>query len=174
MANTGRRREQRAASKTAEPEERLREYLRSRKLRMTPERRWVLQGVLPRQGHFDADELLAFLHRRNMPVSRATLYRTLEHLTASGLVKMHRFGRGHALFEPNYGRHHHDHMVCDHCGKVIEFVNAQIEELQDQVCDEHGFMATNHVMQIFGSCSGCRDGTEGQGAESSRRRSTTS
>jgi Fur family ferric uptake transcriptional regulator len=173
MTNTVRRREQRAASKTAEPEERLREYLRSRKLRMTPERRWVLQGVLSREGHFDADELLAFLHRRSMPVSRATLYRTLEHLTASGLVKMHRFGRGHALFEPNYGRNHHDHMVCDHCGDVIEFVNDQIEELQNQVCREHGFTATNHVMQIFGLCAGCREKVEGQGMEPPRRPATT-
>lgn len=164
-----RRREQRGTPRNAGPEERLREYLRSRKLRMTPERRWVLQGVLSREGHFDAEELLAFLHRRSMPVSRATLYRTLEHLTASGLVKMHRFGRGHALFEPNYGRNHHDHMVCDHCGTVIEFVNDQIEDLQDQVCHEHDFMPTNHVMQIFGLCAACRDKEEGQGTEFRRR-----
>ena len=141
---------------------------------MTPERRWVLQGVLSREGHFDAEELLAFLHRRNMPVSRATLYRTLEHLTASGLVKMNRFGRGHALFEHNYGRHHHDHMVCDHCGTVIEFVNDQIERLQDQVCREHGFAPTNHVMQIFGSCSRCHAKDEGRRTEPSRRHSAPS
>jgi Fur family transcriptional regulator, ferric uptake regulator len=164
-ATTLRKREQRAAAKSAEPEERLREYLRTRNLRMTPERRWVLQGVLSREGHFDAEELLAFLHRRQMPVSRATLYRTLEHLTASGLVKMHRFGRGHALYEHIYGRQHHDHMVCDRCGKVIEFVNDQIERLQDQVCRDHDFVANNHVMQIFGVCASCQKRDEGQGAE---------
>jgi Fur family ferric uptake transcriptional regulator len=131
---------------------------------MTPERRWVLQGVLSREGHFDADELLAFLHRRHMPVSRATLYRTLDHLTVAGLVKKHRFGQGHALFEHIYGRQHHDHMVCDRCGTVIEFVNDDIEALQDQVCRTHGFEPTNHVMQIFGVCSRCHTDGEG-GAE---------
>jgi Fur family ferric uptake transcriptional regulator len=171
---TARRREARVAAKTAEPEERLREYLRSRRLRMTPERRWVLQGVLSREGHFDADELLAFLHRRHMPVSRATLYRTLEHLTASGLVKMHRFGRGHALFEHIYGRQHHDHMVCDRCGKVIEFVNEEIERLQDEVCHAHGFAATNHVMQIFGICSGCQKQDERPGGAPPGQRSAPS
>jgi len=139
------------------PEDRLRDYLRTRNLRMTPERRWVLQGVLSREGHFDAEELLAFLHRRHMPVSRATLYRTLEHLTVAGLVKRHRFGAGHALFEHVYGRHHHDHMVCDRCERVIEFVNEDIERLQDEVCASHDFVSTNHVMQIFGICSQCQN-----------------
>jgi len=146
----------RTSAKALGPENRLREYLRSKKLRMTAERRWVLQGVLSREGHFDAEELLSFLHRRHMPVSRATLYRTLDHLTVAGLVKKHRFGQGHALFEPNYGRQHHDHLVCDRCGSVIEFVNQDIERLQDEVCTQHGFEPTNHVMQIFGICARCR------------------
>ena len=146
----------RANARAREPEERLREYLRSKSLRMTPERRWVLQGVLSREGHFDAEELLTFLHRRHMPVSRATLYRTLDHLTVAGLVKKHRFGQGHALFEHIYGRQHHDHMVCDRCGNVFEFVNDDIERMQDEVCAAHGFLATNHVMQIFGICAACR------------------
>jgi Fur family ferric uptake transcriptional regulator len=155
-------------AKGPEPEERLREYLRGRNLRMTPERRWVLQGVLSREGHFDAEELLAFLHRRHMPVSRATLYRTLDHLAASGLVKRHRFGQGHALFEHIYGRQHHDHLVCDRCNAVIEFTNDEIERLQDEVCEQHGFKVTNHVMQIFGICRTCRD-REAAGTELPRR-----
>jgi Fur family ferric uptake transcriptional regulator len=159
-------------TKIAEPEERLREYLRLRNLRMTPERRWVLQGVLSREGHFDAEELLAFLHRRHMPVSRATLYRTLDHLTASGLVKKHQFGKGHALFEHIYGRQHHDHLVCDRCSAVIEFVNDEIERLQDEVCLAHGFNPTNHVMQIFGICVACQKrGDEPLGGGTARRRS---
>src|SRR5881409_1183183 len=79
------------------PEERLLDYLRARRLRMTPERRWVLEEVLAREGHFDTEDLLRFLHRRHRPVSRATLYRTLDHLALAGLVKRHRFGPGHAL-----------------------------------------------------------------------------
>jgi Fur family ferric uptake transcriptional regulator len=155
--STVRQKRERVVAMGPEPEERLREYLRTRNLRMTPERRWVLQGVLSREGHFDAEELLNFLHRRHMPVSRATLYRTLDHLAASGLVKKHRFGQGHALFEHIYGRQHHDHMVCDRCGAVLEFVNDEIERLQDEVCEKHGFLPTNHVMQIFGVCRKCQE-----------------
>ena len=92
-------------------------YLRGRNLRLTSERRTVLDIVLSREGHFDADSLLQFVrHRRESKrVSRATLYRTLEHLQAAGLVKMHRFGSGQALFEHVYNRRHHDHMVCRSC-----------------------------------------------------------
>jgi len=134
------------------PMERFEEYLRSRKLRMTPERRAVLDTILDREGHFDAEELLQFTRRRNKRVSRATLYRTLEHLRLAGLVKMHRFGSGHALFEHVYGRKHHDHMVCNTCGTVIEFTNEEIDRLQGQVCREHEFRSSSQVMQIFGVC----------------------
>jgi Fur family transcriptional regulator, ferric uptake regulator len=139
------------------PIARFREYLRGQNLRMTPERRTVLEVILSREGHFDAEELLRFLRRKNQAVSRATLYRTLDHLLGAGLVKMHRFGRGHALYEHIYGRHHHDHMVCDRCRRVIEFMNEEIERLQDEVCEAYGFRATNHVMQIFGICDACRE-----------------
>ena len=139
------------------PQARFEQYLRSRNLRMTPERRSVLEVILSREGHFDAEELLVFLRRRNKQVSRATLYRTLDHLRGAGLVKKHRFGRGHALFEHVYGKSHHDHMVCDRCGEVIEFVNDEIEQLQEEVCRRHGFRSTTHIMQIFGVCGPCQD-----------------
>jgi len=138
------------------PLSRFRSYLRRRNLRMTPERRSVLEVILSREGHFDAEELLTFLKRRNRRVSRATLYRTLDHLREAGLVRMHRFGPGQALFEHNYGRQHHDHMVCNRCQRVIEFVNEDIERLQEEMCTLHGFHSTSHVMQIFGICRDCR------------------
>jgi Fur family ferric uptake transcriptional regulator len=144
------------------PLSRFREYLRGRNLRLTPERRTVLEVILSHEGHFDADELLRFLRRRNRRVSRATLYRTLDHLRGAGLVKMHRFGRANALYEHVYGRRHHDHMVCDRCQQVIEFVNDEIEALQDEVCRFYRFRPTNHVMQIFGICDACQEKERGE------------
>jgi len=143
---------------------RFESYLREHNLRLTQERRSVLEVVLSREGHFDAERLLQFVRQRRegKRVSRATLYRTLEHLRAAGLVKMHRFGTGHAIFEHVYHRGHHDHMVCDTCGRVVEFVNEEIERLQDEVCEAHGFRPTSHVMQIFGICTECAT-REGEG-----------
>jgi Fur family ferric uptake transcriptional regulator len=135
----------------------FREYLKVRNLRLTPERRSVLETILKREGHFDAEELLRFLRRRNKRVSRATLYRTLDHLRGAGLVWMHRFGGAQARYERVYGRTHHDHMVCTRCHRVLEFVNEEIEHLQEEVCRTHGFVSTSHVMQIFGVCEICRE-----------------
>jgi len=137
------------------PRERFEQYLRRRNLRITAERLTVLQTIVSREGHFDAEELLTFLRRRRRPVSRATLYRTLEHLSAAGLVKKHSFGRGQATYEFVYGRHHHDHLVCERCGRVIEFSNEEIEALQEEVCAAHDFQSTHHVMEIFGICREC-------------------
>jgi len=135
---------------------RFEEYLRRQGLRVTPERRAVLEVILSREGHFDADELLQFLRRRRRPVSRATLYRTLDHLVLAGLVKKHSFGGGTAQYEHIYNRKHHDHMVCESCGTVIEFMNEEIERLQEEMCRKHDFSPTNHVMEIFGVCAACR------------------
>ena len=142
------------------PVDRFRDYLKGRNLRLTPERRVVLETMLRREGHFDAEELLQFVRRRNKAVSRATLYRTLEHLRGAGLVWMHRFGGGHAQYEHVYGRRHHDHMICDRCHRVIEFENDEIETLQEEMCRQHDFTSTRHVMQIFGICSECRQKEE--------------
>lgn len=138
------------------PEERLRDHLKARNLRVTPERLTVLQSVMNQQGHFDAEELLETLRRSNRPVSRATLYRTLDHLAEAGLVKRHHFREGHASFESAFERAHHDHMVCERCGTVLEFVSEEIEALQEQVCAEHGFRPLGHVHQIFGICRACQ------------------
>jgi len=144
------------------PFQRFEEYLRAHNLRMTPERRAVLEVILSREGHFDAEELLQFLRRRRKPVSRATLYRTLDHLTLAGLVNKHSFGGGHARYEHIYDRKHHDHMVCERCGKVIEFINDDIERLQDAMCREYGFIPTNHTMEIYGICAECRTDKDGE------------
>ena len=148
------------------PLSRFETYLREHHLRLTPERESVLDVVLSREGHFDADSLLQFVRQRRegKRVSRATLYRTLEHLRAAGLVKMHRFGPGQALYEHVYNRRHHDHMVCDSCDRVVEFVSDEIERLQEDVCREQGFRASNHVMQIFGVCAECA-AAEGEEAQ---------
>jgi len=141
---------------TPDPIARFSEYLRAHNLRLTPERRAVFEVILTLEGHFDAEALLEFLRKRKKRVSRATLYRTLDHLREAGLVKVHRFGHGHSLYEHSVGRKHHDHMVCNRCGRVIEFVNDDIERLQEEMCRLHAFRSTSHVMEIFGVCAPCQ------------------
>ena len=125
-------------------------------LKLSAARRCVAAGVLEGRRHFTAESLYAFLRKKKCPVSRASVYRTLALMERGGLVRRVLYGEGEATYEQQEGREHHDHLVCLACGKVTEFVNPRIEELQDQVCSEHGFVALRHNMQISGTCRRCR------------------
>ena len=135
--------------------ERFARYLSRNRLKMTRERREILDKVLTLRGHFDVEQLLAILNRSGLPVSRATLYRTLPRLEEAGLVHKVEVGDGQARYEPMVGRHHHDHMVCLGCGRILEFESREIERLQEDVCRKKRFRMTDHTHQIRGYCAKC-------------------
>lgn len=134
----------------------FRSYLASQKLKMTSERRIILDEVLSTPEHFGADELHLRFVSRKLRMSRATIYRTLEHLVKSGLVRRVYLDQKKAFFEPVLGRRHHEHMICLSCSKVIEFSDDPLERRQDKVCREHGFKAMRHALRIVGLCRECQ------------------
>ena len=141
----------------------LRGYLRRSGLRATPQRRAVLREVLRGGEHFDAEQLYDRLRERGKKVSLATVYRTLGLLTEAGLIREVLQGDGdRARYEAVYGHPHHDHMVCVECGRVIEFCDERIEQLQRLVCRRHGFRALDHRMGIRGVCRQCREARAGR------------
>jgi Fur family transcriptional regulator, ferric uptake regulator len=134
---------------------RFSEYLARNRLRLTQERRTILEEMLQIRGHFDADQLLIHFRRKGRTVSRATLYRTLTRLVEAGLVHKIEMAQGQARYEIMFGRHHHDHMICLACGRIIEFESREIERAQEEVCRKKGFRMTGHMHQIRGFCSQC-------------------
>ena len=131
------------------------EYLAARGLKMTRERRAILDKVLTLRGHFGVEELLAILSRAGLEISRATLYRTLPRLVEAGILHRIEMQSGEARYEPIYGRQHHDHMVCLGCGRIIEFESPEIERLQVRICRARRFRMTGHTHQIRGYCGSC-------------------
>jgi Fur family ferric uptake transcriptional regulator len=134
---------------------RFSEYLARKRLRLTRERRAILEEMLRIRGHFDADQLLVHFRSKGRTVSRATLYRTLARLVDAGLVHKIEMEHGQARYETMFGRHHHDHMICLTCGRIIEFESREIERAQDEVCRKKGFTMTGHMHQIRGHCAAC-------------------
>ncbi len=135
---------------------RLREHLRARGLRLTPERLVLLQAVLDHPGHFDADQIWAKLkRRRGRTASRATVYRTLVLLEECGILRRSLRGQGRAFYEGALGRGPHDHIVCASCGRVEEFYEEEVERLQDEIAGRLGFKVTEHVNEIVGLCGEC-------------------
>jgi Fur family transcriptional regulator, ferric uptake regulator len=136
-------------------EEKFKEYLGLNNLKFTAERQAILDRVFANHKHFEADELLVELRLSHQNISRATIYRTLALLVKSGLLKEVISGERHAHYEHIFGHEHHDHLVCDNCGKIIEFVNYKIEDLQNGVCRKYNFKADSHRLQIHGLCKDC-------------------
>ncbi len=130
-------------------------FLEGRKLKLTRQRQAVVEEIFSGNGHFDADELVDRLRYKRARVSRATVYRTLELLQESQLVEKLDFGSPRSFYEHVSPGAHHDHLICTHCGNVIEFHNERLEALQQEICRNFGFQEASHSLRIFGLCSKC-------------------
>ena len=98
--------------------------------------------------HVSAEDVYKSLIGAGEDVGLATVYRVLTQFESAGLVSRHNFDSGHSVFEINEGDHH-DHMVCLDTGKVIEFENQMIEELQQKIADEHGYILEDHSLVLY-------------------------
>jgi Fur family ferric uptake transcriptional regulator len=102
--------------------------------------------------HMSAEDVYKVLLEGNEEIGLATVYRVLTQFEAAGLVSRHHFEGGHSVFEMNEG-HHHDHIVCNQCGKVVEFFDETIERCQEKVAKKSGFSIRDHSLIIYGDCT---------------------
>lgn len=98
--------------------------------------------------HMSAEDVFKALLDAGEDVGLATVYRVLTQFEDAGLVESHNFDGGHKVFELDNGDHH-DHMVCVESGKVIEFHNPEIERLQEQIAESHGYEITGHSLVLY-------------------------
>ncbi len=105
--------------------------------------------------HMTAEDVYKTLLDRNEEIGLATVYRVLTQFVGAGLVERHHFEGGQAVFELDRGSHH-DHLVCEQCGRVEEFVDPVIEEHQFAIAEEKDFEIADHSLIIYGYCSKCR------------------
>ena len=114
--------------------------------------------ALGMRGHFNADDLWMKAHKKDERVSKATVYRTLQLLTQSRLIEPRDFEQGKLYYEPMVGHTHHDHLICLECGKITEFENAEIEDIQDKIAKKYSFTMAAHSHKLYGTCLRCRQG----------------
>lgn len=123
--------------------------LRNAGLKVTHPRIRILE-LLETSGakHLTAEEIYHQLHHHENDIGLATVYRVLTQFETAGLVVKHNFEGGQAVYELNRG-HHHDHMVDIESGKVIEFNNEDIERLQREIADKHGYVLEEHSLVLY-------------------------
>lgn len=103
------------------------------------------------QGHLSAEDVYRKLLAEHIDVGLATVYRVLTQFEQAGILMRHHFESGRAVYELNHG-HHHDHLVCLDCGRVVEFFEPELEVLQDRIAERHGFAIEDHALYLYAKC----------------------
>lgn len=134
------------------------EYLAKKGLKSTIQRDLIINEFCRQKGHITAEELYTKLRKKHSSLGLATVYRTLKILTEGKLAHERRFNDGYTRYELTHDDSHHDHLVCIECGRVEEFENDEIEELQNKVAAEYGFTINEHKLELYGLCNKCADG----------------
>lgn len=129
--------------------------IREMGLKVTHQRLAILAALTAGRAHVTAQEVYEAIQDDHPEIGFATVYRFLRKMTEQSFVTEVRMGGLPARYELT-PRRHHDHLTCESCGKIVEFENSQIENLQSQVADQHGFKLTHHVLELYGYCSNCQ------------------
>ncbi len=141
--------------KTRQALEKFERFLHKTDLRLTEARAALVEAALARQGHYPIEELIADLKKRGIRGSKATVYRTLPLLAEAGILEPAIIAGEVKSYETTFGRHHHDHLLCSKCGKVVEFEFEAFEILQREVAAKYGFRLEGHHHELLGVCPEC-------------------
>ena len=130
----------------------LKKVLKKENLRYTQQRQAIWDELCSSEEHRDAEEIYLSLRKNGVNASRATVYRTIDVLVKNKLVRKLDLGDGKALYENKIDATHHDHLICVQCGKIEEFIDDNIEKIQDDIVKSFGYKMIRHIHKFFVLC----------------------
>ncbi len=143
----------------------FRRFLKRQGLKFTTERALILDAVLAKPGVFEADELLQEMRGADHRVSKATIYRTLKHLLEAKIISEVLIDSRQAHYRLSFGKEPKGHLVCVETNTIIEFSAAELTELRNRLCKEHGFDPVSHRFVIYGISPEARKAEQAEEAE---------
>ncbi len=143
--------------KSEEVIDELKKIVKQKGLKYTEQREIVLYILIHADGHLTAEEIYNLIKTKkpNSNIGIATVYRALGFLEEVNLITSITFGADGKKYESNT-KEHHDHLICTNCGKIIEFVDDEIEKRQNKIAKRNKFKITSHSMQLYGICELCQ------------------
>ena len=134
----------------------LKKVLKRNNLKYTKQREVILKTLYSNSGHHTPEEILLLVKKEfpNENIGIATIYRTLSLFEDENLAESISFDKDGKKYEIGH-KHHHDHLICLECGKIIEFLDEIIEKQQESVAKKYNFHMLNHTMKIVGYCDKC-------------------
>lgn len=137
----------------------LRQKFKERDYKLTPQRQIILQVFIDnRDKHLSAEDVHNIVRQQSNDIGLATVYRTLELLSELDILQKMDFGDGRSRYEINETDtpHHHHHLICLSCGKVIEFEDDLLEDLENVIAKSSNFTIIDHQVKFYGYCQECR------------------
>ena len=136
----------------------LKKIVKQKGLKYTEQREIVLSILLHAKEHLTAEEVYNEIKKEHKEsnIGIATVYRALSFLEEVDWITSITFGTDGKKYESN-SKSHHDHLICTECGKIIEFIDDEIEKRQDKIAKKNKFKITSHSMQLYGTCEVCQE-----------------
>lgn len=134
----------------------LKDFLRPGGLKNTRERETILREIEVRKGHFNAEKLYSVLNRKGTKVSRPTIYRTLKLLEKYHLIDRLDIKQNCFYYESIFQKKDHGHMICELCGKIVDFPSESFNTLKSEIGKDKNFKLDNISIQVFGVCRSCQ------------------
>ena len=118
-------------------------------VKLTEQRKIIAKVMSESEDHPDVDELYKRVSKIDSKISIATVYRTVKLFEESGILAKHDFKGGKARYE-TLNESHHDHLIDIKTGEIIEFVDEEIEKLQEKVAKKYGYELVDHKLELYG------------------------
>ncbi len=128
----------------------IEEKCKQRGVRLTDQRKLIAKAMSESNDHPDVDELHKRVSKLDKKISIATVYRTVKLFEESGIIEKHDFKGGKARYEES-PEEHHDHLIDINDGKIVEFVNNDIEKLQEKIAEKLGYKLVDHRLELYGT-----------------------
>ena len=130
--------------------------LRQYGYKLTPQRQVIIQTIASRQDHLTPAALYAEIHQDHPNIGFVTVYRTLELLAKLGLIcRVHAGGNCRSYLMRRPSEHHH-HLICSNCGRVVDFTDCDLGEVEQRLSHETGFDIDDHLLEFIGLCQVCQ------------------